>query len=190
MVFFAAFAAYAIFGASTHHHLHADLSVDAVHEDVTVINQYNTWEKSNPGNLQLIEAPYWCPHGLPHGEEKADGGERFLAAGKPMRGPSVAAFSGLVGLDLKSRTSVLSIRKGLPSGMTTHQQIQCLLLVTGREFATEATLTEQIEELDARSTRDEFLEVPPAFPSVDKRRFEELGWSANMLERSIDAEPT
>lgn len=100
-----------------------------------------------------------------------------------MRGPPVAAFSGLVGLDLKSWTSILSIRKGLLSEQTTHQQIECLLLVTSREFATEATLTEQVEELNARSTRDEFLEIPPAFPSVDERRFEELERSAKMLER-------
>ena len=148
-----------------------------------MIYQYSTWGEGIPGNLQFVEAPYWCAHGLPHGEEEADGGERFLATRKPMRCPSVAAFSGLVGLDLKSPTSVLSIRKGLLSGETTHQQIQCLLLVPGRELATEAALAEQVEELNARSTRDEFLEVPPAFPSVDKRRFEELEWSAKMIER-------
>lgn len=47
----------------------------------------------------------------------------------------------------------------------------------------EATFTEQIEELNARSTCDQFLELPPAFPSVNKRCFEELEWSAKIFER-------
>lgn len=61
------FAANARFRGGTHHHLHADLSIDAVHEDVTVIQSVQGFgRKSNHGNLQFIEAPYWRPHGLPH----------------------------------------------------------------------------------------------------------------------------
>lgn len=105
-------------------HAHAGGAVDRVHEDV-----------------ELVETADRAAHGLPDGEQQADGGEGLFAAGQSLGPAAGIGLFGQVGLDF---------------------DVELLALVVHDDAAAELPLAEQIAELEARAEGYVLAEHLPA----------------------------
>lgn len=64
----------------THHHLHANTSVDGVHEDIEFIWKVCENPQTSANKGRRTKATNGTTDGFPQRQEQTDGGERFLAS--------------------------------------------------------------------------------------------------------------
>jgi hypothetical protein len=115
-------------------HAHAGGAVDRVHEDV-----------------ELVEAADRAAHGLPDGEQQADGGEGLFAAGQRLGPAARVGLLGQVGLDF---------------------DVELLALVVHDDAAAELPLAEEVAELEARAEGDVLAEHLPAVVALGEGVFD------------------
>jgi hypothetical protein len=92
--------------SSLDHHLHTNVAVDTVHE-----------------NIELIETPYRRAHGIPKCKQKADCREGLFSARKRFGWSSTAIGHGDVGFNVNLELLVEMIDREIPSELTLAEQI-------------------------------------------------------------------
>lgn len=115
-------------------HAHAGGAVDRVHEDV-----------------ELVEAADRAAHGLPDGQQQADGGEGLFAAGQGLGPAARVGLLGQVGLDF---------------------DVKLFSLVVHDDAAAELPLAEEVAELEAGAEGDVLAEHLPAVVAVVESFFD------------------
>lgn len=122
--------------SSLDHHGHARGTIDRVHEDV-----------------EFVEAADRAAHGLPDGEQQADGGERLFTTRKRLRFAARVGSSGEVRLDL---------------------DVEFFAFVVDDCLAAELALAQQVPEHDPSARGDELAEHLPAMSAGVEGGFESL----------------
>jgi hypothetical protein len=71
-------------------HLHAAVSVDAVHENITVPIRQSLLSSPTSNNSQFVQAPDRRPHGVPQRQQQTHGRKRLLSTRQRLGLPSLS----------------------------------------------------------------------------------------------------